>query len=68
MLGLSGTDLDGHIGVAGPSTAVSAVVAWYSPTDLPAIAAEIGADKMAADSREAELLGAPLLTVPELAA
>jgi acetyl esterase/lipase len=47
---------------------LTAVVAWYAPTDLAALAADIGADPMAADSREAQLLGAPLPAVPDLAA
>ena len=47
---------------------VNAVVAWYAPSDLAALAGDIGADPMAADSREAQLLGAPLPAVPELTA
>ena len=44
---------------------MSAVVAWYAPSDLGALAADTGADPMAADSREAQLMGAPLPTVPD---
>jgi acetyl esterase/lipase len=44
------------------------VVAWYAPSDFTALAADTGADPMAADSREAQLLGAPVAAVPELAA
>jgi acetyl esterase/lipase len=73
LLGLTGTgaagaDLEGEVGVLGPPSAVSAVVAWYPPTDLPALAGDLGADPWAADSREAQLVGAPLPAVPELAA
>jgi acetyl esterase/lipase len=68
LLGLTGADLDGDIGVRGPHSTVSTVVAWYPPTDLAALAHDTGADPMAADSREALLLGAPLPTVPELVA
>ena len=35
------------------------MVAWYAPTDLAALPGDLGADPMAADSREAQLLGAP---------
>jgi acetyl esterase/lipase len=65
---LAGSELEGSIGVVGPSSEVTAVVAWYPPTDLPAIAPAISADPLAADSREAQLLGAPLPSVPQLAA
>ena len=70
LLGLTGDrpDLEGDVGVAGPSSAVTAVAAWYAPSDLPALAADAGADPLAADSREAQLLGAPVPTVPERAA
>jgi acetyl esterase/lipase len=67
LLGLTGADLDGDVGILGPPTAVSAVVAWYPPTDLPGLAKDLGADPHAADSREAQLVGAPLPDVPELA-
>ena len=65
LLGLTGSDLDGQVGVVGPSSAVRAVVAWYPPADLAAMPTDTGSDPMAADSREALLLGAPLPTVPE---
>lgn len=65
LLGLTGPDLDGDVGVTGPASSVDAVVAWYAPADLATSAEDIGADPMAADSREARLLGAPPPTVPE---
>ena len=70
LLGLTADrpELEGDVGVTGPSSAVGAVAAWYAPSDLPALAADLGTDPMAADSREAQLLGAPLPTVPDLAA
>jgi acetyl esterase/lipase len=68
MLGLTGPDRDGDLGVRGPAGTVGTVVAWYAPSDLAALAGDAGADPMAAGSREAQLLGAPLPTVPELTA
>jgi acetyl esterase/lipase len=67
LLGLTGTELEGEIGTVGPSSSVSAVVGWYTPTNLATIAEGIGADPMA-NSREAQLIGAPLPTVPDLVA
>jgi acetyl esterase/lipase len=60
--------LEGDVGVPGPSSAVGAVVAWYPPTDLRLVAADRGADPDAADSREAQLLGAPVPSAPARAA
>jgi acetyl esterase/lipase len=70
LLGLTADrpELEGDVGVTGPSSAVGAVAAWYAPSDLPALAADLGTDPVAADTREAQLLGAPLPTVPDLAA
>jgi acetyl esterase/lipase len=68
LLGLTSPELDGDVGVVGPSSAVMAVAAWYAPSDLASLPADLGADPMAVDSREALLLGAPLPTVPELTA
>lgn len=68
LLGLTGPELEGEVGIVGPSSAVVAVVAWYPPTDLTSLPADLGADPLAPDSREALLLGAPLATVPDLAA
>jgi acetyl esterase/lipase len=68
LLGLTGPDLDGDVGVPGPPTSVATVVTWYAPTDLVALPGDLGADPMAADSREAQLLGAPAARVPERAA
>ncbi|GAA3631739.1 alpha/beta hydrolase [Microlunatus ginsengisoli] len=67
LLGLTGDELDGSVGVTGGSTSVSAVVSWYAPSDFLALAADAGADPTAPDSLEARLLGAPLSSVPELA-
>lgn len=63
LLGLTDDDLDGDVGVTGPSSAVSAVVAWYPPTDL----ASVG-DPTDPASREAQLLGAAPAQDPARAA
>ena len=70
LLGLTAGDpeLEGDVGVTGPSSAVAAVAAWYPPTDLPALPGDLGADPAAPDSREAQLLGAPVAAVPDRAA
>jgi acetyl esterase/lipase len=70
LLGLTGDDpaLEGKVGVTGPSSRVAAVAAWYAPSDIAAVAADAGADPGDPDSREAQLLGAPVPSVPELAA
>jgi acetyl esterase/lipase len=70
LLGLTGDDaaLEGEVGVTGPSSRVSAVAAWYAPTDLVRFADDAGADAMDPATREAQLLGAPAPTVPDLAA
>jgi acetyl esterase/lipase len=47
---------------------VSAVVAWYAPSDVAAVATDTGADPADRTTREALLLGAPAADVPELAA
>src|SRR5947209_18768272 len=46
LLGLTGEDpgLEGDVGIGGPSSAVSAVVAWYAPSDVAAVATDSGAD------------------------
>jgi acetyl esterase/lipase len=64
LLGLTGSELDGEVGVTGPPSTVSAVVAWYPPTDL----ATVPADPTDPTTREALLLGAAPADVPELAA
>jgi acetyl esterase/lipase len=51
-------DLEGQVGVTGPSSAVRTVVAWYPPTDLPGFAADSGSDPNDESTREALLLGA----------
>jgi acetyl esterase/lipase len=70
LLGLTADDaaLEGEVGIAGPSSRVSAVVAWYAPSDLAAVATDLGADPDDATTREAQVLGAPAPSVPELAA
>jgi acetyl esterase/lipase len=60
--------LEGGVGVVGTSSAVAAVVAWYAPSDLAAVATDLGADPLDPSTREALLLGAPAAEVPELAA
>ena len=67
LLGLTGPGMDGDVGLLGPSTTVSAVAAWYAPSDLGALPGDLGTDPAAPDSREALLLGAPLGSVPDLA-
>jgi acetyl esterase/lipase len=70
LLGLTRDDatLEGEAGLIGPSSSVAAVAAWYAPSDIAAVAADKGADPGDPDSREAQLLGAPVPSVPELAA
>ncbi|HLM04527.1 MAG TPA: alpha/beta hydrolase [Blastococcus sp.] len=70
LLGLTGDDaaLEGDVGIVGPSSRVAAVVAWYAPSDLSGFAADASTDPMDPSTREAELLGAPVPSVPELAA
>jgi hypothetical protein len=70
LLGLTTDDpaLHEDIGVTGPSSQVSAVVAWYAPSDIAAMAADTGTDPMDPDTREARLLGAPPPVVPIVAA
>jgi len=69
LLGLvTDPGLEGDVGIPGPSSAVSAVVAWYAPSDVAAVAGDLGADPSDPTTREALLLGAPAVDVPELAA
>jgi acetyl esterase/lipase len=70
LLGLTADrpDLDGDVGVSGPSSRVSAVAAWYAPSDIAAVAIDAGADPMDPTTREAQLLGAPAPSVPDAAA
>ncbi|WP_420120911.1 alpha/beta hydrolase fold domain-containing protein [Nakamurella sp.] len=64
--------LEGAVGVDGSagelSSSVAAVVAWYAPSDVAAVAADAGADPLDATTREAQLLGAPAAAVPDRAA
>jgi acetyl esterase/lipase len=70
LLGLTTDDaaLEGDVGVTGPSSAVAAVVAWYAPSDVAAVATDTGADPLDPSTREARFLGAPVATVPDVAA
>ena len=69
LLGLTTADpaLEGQVGVVGPSSSVTAVAAWYAPSDIGAVATDLGNDPTDPSSREAQLLGAAAPTVPELA-
>ena len=66
LLGLTGgrAELEGKVGVAGPSSAVQAVVDWYGPTDLSTMDAQGVPEGFqphdAPDSPEARLVGAPV--------
>jgi acetyl esterase/lipase len=60
--------LEGDVGVVGPSSRVAAVVAWYAPSDVAAVATDLGNDPMDASTREALLLGAAPAAVPDIAA
>ncbi|RZU32075.1 alpha/beta hydrolase [Blastococcus saxobsidens] len=70
LLGLTADDaaLEGDVGPAGPTSGVRAVVAWYAPSDVAAVATDTGADPADPTTREAQLLGASAVAVPELAA
>jgi acetyl esterase/lipase len=70
LLGLTGDDpaLEGEVGVTGPSSAVCAVVAWYAPSDVAAVATDKGGDPGDPTTREAQLLGAAPAAEPERAA
>ncbi|CAL9444851.1 alpha/beta hydrolase fold domain-containing protein [Streptomyces sp. enrichment culture] len=69
LLGLTHDDpvLEGEVGITGFPSHVCSVVAWYPPTDLLAIADDLGVDPLTAHTREAELLGAAPCTVASLA-
>lgn len=68
LVGFSGhhraTDGDVEPGLAGP---VQAVVAWYAPSDIAAVATDAGTDPWDPTTREAQLLGQPAAAVPALA-
>jgi acetyl esterase/lipase len=70
LLGLTSDDaaLEGDVGITGTSSRVSAVIAWYAPSDVLAVAPDTGADPGDGGTREAQLLGAPPASVPDLAA
>ena len=48
LLGLTAGDpeLEGAVGIVGPASAVSAVAAWYAPSDIAAVATDSGTDPM----------------------
>jgi acetyl esterase/lipase len=60
--------VEGEVGVTGPSSAVSALVAWYAPSDLRALPADLGTDPHDPTTREAHLLGGPAVALPDVAA
>lgn len=66
MLGLTGNrpELEGNVGIAGPSSAVQAVVDWYGPTDFLTMDEQAPPSTFqphnAPDSPEARLVGAPI--------
>jgi acetyl esterase/lipase len=60
--------LEGEVGVTGPSSRVAAVAAWYAPSDLVGFTTDAGTDPADAQTREAQLLGAPAASVPDRAA
>jgi acetyl esterase/lipase len=70
LLGLTtdDADLEGDVGLTGPSSRVAAVVAWYAPSDVAAVATDTGADPTDPGTRESQLLGAAAPTVPDRAA
>ncbi|MGY1716064.1 alpha/beta hydrolase fold domain-containing protein [Geodermatophilus sp. SYSU D01106] len=69
LLGLvTDPELEGDVGVTGPSSAVVGVAAWYPPTDLVGFAGDAGADPADATTREAQLLGAAPADAPDTAA
>jgi acetyl esterase/lipase len=70
LLGLTGEDasLEGDLGVTGPSSAVSAVVAWYAPSDLVGFVADTGGDPTDTTTREAQFLGGTAVSRPAVAA
>jgi acetyl esterase/lipase len=70
LLGLTIDDaaLEGEVGITGPSSSVAAVAAWYSPSDIAALATDLGQDPGDPGTREALLLGAPAAAVPDVAA
>ena len=65
-------DLEGDVGVIGQSSAVTAAVDWYGPTDFAAADRDAPADAAlthdAPDSPEARLIGAPVQDRPDLVA
>jgi len=68
LLGLTADpELEGAVGMTGPSSQVAAVAAWYAPSDVAAVATDTGGDPADATTREAQLLGAAPSSVPDLA-
>ncbi|MFG1625393.1 alpha/beta hydrolase fold domain-containing protein [Kribbella sp. NPDC049227] len=65
-------ELEGDAGVTGVSSSIQACVDWYGPTDLASMQAQAHPlateDHDAPDSPASRLVGAPIQTVPKLAA
>lgn len=70
LLGLTieNADLEGAVGVQDGSSRVTAVAAWYAPSDIAALDVDNGIEPGDPTTREALLLGAPPAAVPDLAA
>ena len=70
LLGLTAGDetLDGVIGVTGQSSAVSAVVAWYAPSDIAAVATDAGTDPLDPPRGKPSCWARAAASVPDLAA
>jgi acetyl esterase/lipase len=66
LLGLTGNrpELEGEVGIVGPSSAVQAVVDWYGPTELLTMDEQAPPSSFqphnAPDSPEARMVGAPI--------
>jgi acetyl esterase/lipase len=66
MLGLTGSrpELEGNVGLTGPSSAVQAVVDWYGPSDLLTMDEQAPSNSFqphnAPNSPEARMIGAPV--------
>jgi acetyl esterase/lipase len=71
LLGLTGNrpELEGDIGITGPSSAVQAVVDWYGPTDLLTMDEQLGPSTFQPHSDptspEARLVGGPIQVVTD---
>jgi acetyl esterase/lipase len=69
LLGLVADEkLEGDVGISGPTSEVAAVAAWYAPSDVAAVATDLGQDPADPQTREALLLGGPAVLLPGVAA